>query len=520
MDKSSNNSPDDISGQTLGDFHLIRRIGQGGMGQVYLAEQTSLKRKVAVKLLRTDLAANEVALSRFRSEAESVARINHPNIVQVFTVGQHQSLQFMALEYVEGVNLRDYLAKKGTPDLPRCLLIMRQVAAALQRASETGIVHRDIKPENILLTRKGEVKVTDFGLSRVFGADDQLHLTRSGMTMGTPLYMSPEQVQGQTVDPRSDIYSFGITCYHMLTGAPPFTGQNAFEVALKHVNEMPRPLSQARPDLPVDFCNLVDRMVQKDPAKRPQSGREVLRVLNSLRGQSTDGTLSELPLSLEAPTPAAPLEATAASPLPSSRAVSLPGLQLLACGIVAAALGAGLHWVVGFGETPSESTVESLHEFNADEKYMLETARQASAGNLNNPTNVQTALRMNVGIVALYLDQRRYAEAKEFIAQMNSGDPGLAFLKELFEGMLYVFTDETEKGLNSLRLAFGDPNATKYLSIILSPPTREGVDLRGLVVESLDRINKSINLPPDLQRVRRDWDNILRRPTGNQPKSK
>src|SRR5688572_20078172 len=192
---SSSTKAADLTGRTLGDFHLIRKLGQGGMGQVYLARQTSLKRQVAVKILKSELAANETSLRRFQQEAEAVARINHANIVQVYFIGQADGLHYMALEYVEGKNLRDYLSRKGAPDLPIALNIMRQVALALQRASELGFVHRDIKPENILLTRKGEVKVADFGLSRCFAPDAQpLNITQSGVTMGTPLYMSPEQV--------------------------------------------------------------------------------------------------------------------------------------------------------------------------------------------------------------------------------------------------------------------------------------------------------------------------------------
>jgi serine/threonine-protein kinase len=147
----------DLTGRTLGDFQLIRRIGQGGMGQVYLARQLSLKRQVAVKILRTDLAANVTALQRFQAEAEAVAQITHANIVQVYAIAQADGLHYMALEYVEGRNLRDYLSRKGSPEAGIAINIMRQVAAALHRAHELGFVHRDIKPENILLTRKGEV---------------------------------------------------------------------------------------------------------------------------------------------------------------------------------------------------------------------------------------------------------------------------------------------------------------------------------------------------------------------------
>jgi len=279
--------PTDLTGRVLGDFQLIRRLGQGGMGQVYLARQLSLKRQVAVKILRTDLAVNTSALLRFQQEAEAVARITHANIVQVYSINQADGLHYMALEYVEGRNLRDFINRKGPPDVAVAIAIMRQVAAALQRASELGFVHRDIKPENILLTKRGEVKVADFGLSRCFASEQPLNITQSGVTMGTPLYMSPEQVQGRTVDPRSDIYSFGVTCYHMLAGEPPFKGQTPFEVALQHVQNEAPPLTQIRPDLPGELAAVVHKMMAKKPEDRYQTGREVLRDLYRLKESLT-----------------------------------------------------------------------------------------------------------------------------------------------------------------------------------------------------------------------------------------
>ena len=274
----------DWSGKSLGDFHLLRRLGQGGMGQVYLAEQISLKRKVAIKTMRTDVSVSAVSLQRFKAEAEAIARVTHANIVQVYAIGEEAGLHYMALEYVEGRNLGEYLAKKGPPELPLALRIMRQVAAALQRASELGLIHRDIKPENILLTKRGEIKVADFGLSRCFGDQSvNQHLTQSGVTLGTPLYMSPEQIQGQALDPRTDIYSFGVTCYHLFAGRPPFQGQTPFEVALHHVRTEPAPLCEVRPDLAPELCAIVHKMMAKNREHRYQNCAEVLRDLNQFR---------------------------------------------------------------------------------------------------------------------------------------------------------------------------------------------------------------------------------------------
>ncbi|HKD35981.1 MAG TPA: serine/threonine-protein kinase, partial [Pirellulales bacterium] len=167
--------------------------------------------------------------------------------------------------------------------------VMRQTAAALAKAADQGIVHRDIKPENIMLTRAGEVKVADFGLARITGEGDSLNLTQTGMTMGTPLYMSPEQVEGRPLDPRSDIYSFGVTCYHVLAGEPPFRGETALSVALQHVKAQPERLENRRADLPPGLCRIVHKMLAKDPNERYPDARELLRELRSLEIEGVSG---------------------------------------------------------------------------------------------------------------------------------------------------------------------------------------------------------------------------------------
>lgn len=281
---SPNSSQQDLTGQLVADeFQVMRRLGVGGGGQVYLAVQQSLDRKVALKILHVERAPNHKAAQRFEVEAKAVARATHANIVQVYAFGEWHGHRYVALEYVEGLNLQEFLEKKGPPELLLTLSIMRQVTAALQRASELGITHRDIKPENILLTRKNEVKVTDFGLAR--DQTQQTKLTQTGMAMGTPLYMSPEQVEGKEVDPRSDIYSFGVTCYFLLTGAPPFEGSNAFEVAWRHVQEPPPSLDDARPDIPPELCTIIHRMMEKAPEDRYQTARELQQALENLQNK-------------------------------------------------------------------------------------------------------------------------------------------------------------------------------------------------------------------------------------------
>ncbi len=272
----------DLTGASLGDFQVDRLLGRGGMGEVYLARQVSLNREVALKVLRPALLANPTYIARFEAESWSAAKLNHPNIVHIYTVGISEGLRFIAMEYVQGTNLREYLIRKGPPDLLQALSIMRQAGAAVGAAGEVGLVHRDIKPENLLLTRKGQVKVADFGLCRDLDSD-QHHITQTGITLGTPLYMSPEQARGHAMDHRSDLYSLGVTYYHLLAGQPPFRAETALALAMKHVSDTPVNLSVHRPDIPADLSRLVMKLMAKAPSDRYQSASEMLRALARVR---------------------------------------------------------------------------------------------------------------------------------------------------------------------------------------------------------------------------------------------
>jgi serine/threonine-protein kinase len=272
----------DLTGVTLGDFQVKRLLGRGGMGQVYLATQLSLNRPVALKVLHTRFLSKPAYLSRFEAEATAVAKLNHPNIVHVYTLGAIDQVRFISLEYVEGTNLREYIERKGALELPLALSIMRQAAQGIGAAGELGLVHRDIKPENLLLTRRGQAKVADFGLCRDLESD-RFHVTQPGITMGTPLYMSPEQAQGKHLDHRSDLYSLGVTFYHMLVGEPPFRADSAVALALKHVSEAPLGLRIRRPEIPIELENLVLKLMAKSPEDRYQSAAEMLADLAKIR---------------------------------------------------------------------------------------------------------------------------------------------------------------------------------------------------------------------------------------------
>ena len=280
----------DLTGVVLGDYQVEHLLGRGGMGEVYLARQVSLNRAVALKVLRPDLLENPSSMTRFEAEALAAAKLNHPNIVHIYNFGHVGPTHYIAMEYVRGTNLRDYLSRKLQLDLPLALSIMKQAGLAVEAAGEVGLIHRDLKPENLLLTRKGLVKVADFGLCRDLDGK-RVELTQPGMTLGTPLYMSPEQVRGHKLDRRSDLYSLGVTFYHMLAGVPPFHAETPLALAMKHVHEAPLSLADHRPDLPREVVDLVMRLLAKSPAERPASATEMLRDLAAAR-EASRGVLS------------------------------------------------------------------------------------------------------------------------------------------------------------------------------------------------------------------------------------
>ncbi|MHC4876718.1 MAG: protein kinase domain-containing protein [Planctomycetota bacterium] len=279
----------DLTNCMLGEFRLLRRLGSGGMAQVYLASQTSLQRNVAIKIMRPDFGGNDTYQKRFEHEARAAAGLNHPNIVQVFAVGEEGGIRYIAQEYVHGLNLRQYLQRKKPPSPQIALHLMKQCCSALHAAHQAGIVHRDIKPENIMVTRKMVAKVTDFGLAQLTLDGNRVNLTQMGQTMGTPLYMSPEQINDASVDARSDLYSLGVTFYHLLSGEPPFKGATAVSLAYKHLHEAADPLQKRRPDLAPSFVRLIHRLMSKDPAERFSDAKTVLGELKRIEKSGETG---------------------------------------------------------------------------------------------------------------------------------------------------------------------------------------------------------------------------------------
>src|SRR5688572_24195392 len=252
-------------GSTTSHYRIIDKLGEGGMGVVYKAQDTRLERMVALKFLPTELASAPAAKQRFLNEARAASALNHPNVTVVYDVGEAESRPFIAMEYVEGETLKARL--RGEPmSIEQVKAVALQIAEGLHAAHGKGIVHRDIKPDNILLTRDGTVKIMDFGIAKLRGDAD---MTQTGMTLGTLSYMSPEQVLGEVVDHRSDIWSFGVVLYEMLARELPFHRDREAAVLYEILNREPAPVELHRPETPQVLRTLVQQMLEKNRERRP-----------------------------------------------------------------------------------------------------------------------------------------------------------------------------------------------------------------------------------------------------------
>ncbi len=253
-----------------GRYRILRKLGSGGMADVYLAEDEDLGRRVAIKILNERYAADESFTERFRREAKSAASLSHPNIVSIYDRGQAERRPYIAMEVVEGRSLKELIVTRGPLAIPEAIECAKQILNAVRFAHRHGIIHRDIKPHNILVGSEDRLKVTDFGIARS-GASQ---MTEVGSIMGTAQYLSPEQARGAPVTEASDLYSVGVVLYEMLTGKTPFTGETPVEIAMKHLNDPPRPPSEERREIPPELDQVVLRALAKDQHERYQSADE------------------------------------------------------------------------------------------------------------------------------------------------------------------------------------------------------------------------------------------------------
>ena len=262
-----------VKGQKINDrYEIIKTIGEGGMANVYLAKDTILDRNVAIKVLRGDLATDEKFVRRFQREALSASSLSHPNIVEIYDVGEDDGNYYIVMEYIDGKNLKQLLKKRGNLTVSEVVDIMLQITSAMSVAHDSLIIHRDLKPQNILIKEDGEIKITDFGIAMALNAT---HLTQTNSAMGSVHYFPPEQASGKGATLKSDVYSLGIMMFELLTGELPFKGDNAVEIALKHLKEPITPIRTINPDIPQSIENIITTATAKNSKNRYNNAREM-----------------------------------------------------------------------------------------------------------------------------------------------------------------------------------------------------------------------------------------------------
>ncbi len=273
-----------MKGQKINDrYQIIKTIGEGGMANVYLAYDTILDRNVAVKVLRGDLATDEKFVRRFQREALSASSLSHPNIVEVYDVGEDNGLYYIVMEYIEGKHLKQLLKKRGSLTVREVVDIMMQITDGMSAAHDSYIIHRDIKPQNIMILENGLIKITDFGIAMALNATQ---LTQTNSVMGSVHYLPPEQACGKTATIQSDVYSMGILMYELLTGSVPFKGDNAVEIALKHIKESIPYVTDINDSIPTSVANIVKRATAKNLKNRYQDAREMHEDLKTCLDES------------------------------------------------------------------------------------------------------------------------------------------------------------------------------------------------------------------------------------------
>ncbi len=321
------------STQRISGYRIIRKLGAGAMATVFLAQQESLDRPVAIKVLPQKFSDNKEFLDRFYKEGRAAAKLNHPNIVQAYDVGQSGDHHYFVMEYVDGETAYEQIVSEKRLGEADAIRIIKQVAAALQHAHDAGFIHRDIKPKNIMISSRGTVKLADLGLARAL-ADQEAAESEAGRAYGTPYYISPEQIRGKVdITPAADIYGLGATCYHMVTGQVPFKGKNPSDVMHRHLKQALTPPDHINPSLSPGLSQVIEMMMAKSVARRYQTAMDVIEDLEMVEQGKTphfaQPTLDFQMLAETAHSPGPPTPVAAQRPDPAKAAPQPIGLWVL-----------------------------------------------------------------------------------------------------------------------------------------------------------------------------------------------
>src|SRR5262245_18590283 len=439
-------------GTKLGRYEIRSKLGAGGMGEVYLAEDTELHRKVALKVLPADVVTNNDRMRRFKQEATAAAALNHPNIAHIYEIGESAGTRFIAMEFVDGLTLRELIHGRQT-DLAKLLRHLQHVADGLAKAHAAGIVHRDLKPDNIMVTRDGHVKILDFGLAKLIEPEQSFQVTEGlsqlataikqphstpGAVLGTVGYMSPEQAQGKVneIDHRSDIFSFGCILYEVITHHKPFEGKDPIESLNKTIREEPPSITNFNRDVPSDLQRVVRRCLAKDPEERYQTIKDVAIELKEVRRelQSGAGMDSTVPMSSAASSTQLISDPSLPSAVPSTQVSSaeyiISGIKQhrVAAGIagavlvvVIAAIGIGLYKFIG-GKKSASLPVPKPQRFT--------TSGKASDAAISPDGKSVAHVKSDAGQQRLWLRQMATTSDTQIVPPSTQTYSGITFSKD------------------------------------------------------------------------------------------
>jgi len=446
-------------GKTISHYKIIEKLGEGGMGVVYKAQDIKLDRLLALKFLPPQLVASEAEKARFLQEAKSASALNHPNVCVIHDIQEEKGQQFIVMEYVDGVTLRKKFESKPL-SLNDAITYAIQIGEALKEAHNQGIVHRDVKSDNIMINSKNQVKVMDFGLAKLKGS---LKLTKTSSTVGTLAYMSPEQIQGGEVDARSDIFSFGIVLYEMLTGQLPFKGEHEAAMMYSIINEEPEPIQKYRPELSSEFLHVINRVLEKDPNDRYQSMNDMLIDLRRLKRQSTRVVRTSSPdISVAQGDVSVPSASSPAQPTKSKITKYLWGAGIGVVGVLLIFL------VMRFFISGGKRRVSEHYPFHSFKLSRIATNGKVSQAMLSPDGKYVVYVITESGKQSVWMRQVSATSSIQIIAPADVGYGGFTFSTD-GEHIYYVAYDSLnpENVLFQIPVLGGTPR--KLLSNIRSP---------------------------------------------------
>lgn len=491
-----------LVGQTLGNVKLIRVLGKGGMAVVYEGLQTSLHRRVAVKILPQSMLMDEEWVLRFKREATAVAKLNHPHIVHIYDIGEDKDIHYFTMEYIEGMTIKDIVTKDGAMDPAKAVKILMQVTDGLENAHQEGVIHRDIKTSNIMLDKKGNARLTDFGLARAHG---EIGLTGQGQVLGTPPYMSPEQCKGLDVDHRSDLYSLGIVAFEMLAGKLPFVANDPPSLLFKHVHEPPPDLVSPRGLMPLELKGIIDRLLAKAPEARYASAADLLAAFKALgelkeeedsgdtlldvtQTENLQGSSKSKKIALKIGLPVGVAAAFLAVLLLRGPSIADEAQKALDSGNVSHALDL---CEKGLAKKPKDPSLQVVYGTSSLLKGQVESAEKAFQSVMDSKASENLLSSAKSSLVLVYLAQGKTTEASQLCGGSSEAQ---SLACALLDAEILSADGKWQDAFKALEARATDPKTSVWEQRLIHQQLATLADASGQVEVSLNARKKLMNL--------------------------